>query len=516
VTAAGPARAEGSGSKRSAAILALGALLFAATAGRSLDDPIDWREDDLSAIARSFHREGMHPLYPRIDWRGDGPGYTEMEPPLLSLAMAALYPILGEEPRVGRWISWAASVAALAVFLALARDRLSTLGAGVAGLFYAIHPLAVRVAPEIRPEPLMLLGCVAAVLFFTRWLRSGSRRDQWLALGATAFAVFAKLPALHLGLLFAALVLRQRGRSALRDPKLWGFAAVAVLPAAVWHLHAHGLWREYGNSLGLSNQDHFFGLDLLTHPKPLLDALAMQQAWVLSVSGALGVAVALALGGFRRWLELEVWWVAAIALYLGLAAPLTGQGWAYYYHVVAVPPAALLVGGAAETFAAVLRAPGRSRRRRLGVVGACLLAAALLQTGARTLGVLRERGALGEVAPDPLLSCAREFAQHVAPGTPILVSGGACRDPWGRRKSHHRPYFFYWLDCRGWQPCREEHSLELVEAVAARGAQWFIAERRDLHRLPGYETELRARFPVAAECEAAVLFRLRPDPQAGT
>jgi hypothetical protein len=493
----------------SAAILALGALLFAATAGRPIDDPIDWREDDLSAIARSFHREGSNPLYPRIDWRGDGPGYTEMEPPLLSAGMAALYPVFGEEPRLGRWISWAACVAALAAFLALARDRLSPLGAGVAGVFYAVNPLAVRVAPEIRPDTLMLLGYVAAVLFFTRWLRSGSRRDQWLALLATAFAVFAKLPALHVGLLFAVLVLRQRGAAAVRDPRLWLFAGAALLPAAAWHLHAYGLWREYGNSLGLSNQDQFAGLDLLAHPKPLLDVLKIQQAWVLPVSGALALGAALALGRFRRWLELEIWWLAAIALYLAIAAPLTGQEWATYYHVVAVPPVALLAGGAAETFAAALRAPEGSRARRIGAVGAGLLAAALLQSGVRSLAVLRERGALGARPPDPLLVCAGEFARHVAPGTPILVTGGRCRDWTGRRKSHNRPYFFYWLDVRGWQPCREEHSVELVDAIAARGAQWFVAERRDLDHLDGYEAALRERFPVAAECQAAVLFDLR-------
>jgi hypothetical protein len=485
-------------------------VVFAAPAGGPIDDPIDWREDDLSAIARSFHREGIDPLYPRIDWRGDGPGYVEMEPPLLSAGMAALYPVFGEEPRVGRWISWAASVAALAAFLALARDRLSPLGAGVAGLVYAVHPLAVRVAPEIRPDTLMLFGYVAGVLFFTRWLRSGSPRDQWLALAATAFAGFAKLPALHVGLLFAVLALRQRGPSAVRDPRLWRFAGAALLPAAAWHLHAYGLWREYGNSLGLSNQDHFAGVDLLTHPKPLLDVLLIEQAWVLPVSGALAVAVALALGRFRRWLEFELWWLAAVALYLALAAPLTGQEWAYYYHVVAVPPVALLLGGAAETFARALRAPGRSRQRRLGAVGACLLAAALLQTALRTHEVLRERGALGEVPPHPLLVCAREFAQIVAPDSKILVTGGRCRDWAGRSKSHHRPYFFYWLDSRGWQPCREEHSIELVTATAARGAQWFVAERRDLHHVPGYEEALRARFPVAHECQAAILFDLRP------
>jgi hypothetical protein len=67
-------------------ILFLG-LFFLGAWIRSLDvwRPVDgrvresWRECDYAAVARNFYREGMNILYPRIDWRGDGPGYAEME-----------------------------------------------------------------------------------------------------------------------------------------------------------------------------------------------------------------------------------------------------------------------------------------------------------------------------------------------------------------------------------------------------------------------------------------------------
>jgi hypothetical protein len=62
------------------------ALFFLGAWIRSLDvwRPVDgriresWRECDYAAVARNFYREGMDILYPRIDWRGDGPGYAEM------------------------------------------------------------------------------------------------------------------------------------------------------------------------------------------------------------------------------------------------------------------------------------------------------------------------------------------------------------------------------------------------------------------------------------------------------
>ena len=48
-----------------------------------------------------------------------------------------------------------------------------------------------------------------------------------------------------------------------------------------------------------------------------------------------------------------------------------------------------------------------------------------------------------------------------------------------------------------------------IEALAARGAAFFVAERRDLGRKPGLEEALRARHPLMASCEAALLFDLR-------
>jgi len=86
------------------------ALFFLGAWIRSLDvwRPVDgrvresWRECDYAAVARNFYREGMNILYPRIDWRGDGPGYAEMEFPVIPWTMAALYKIFGYQEVLGR------------------------------------------------------------------------------------------------------------------------------------------------------------------------------------------------------------------------------------------------------------------------------------------------------------------------------------------------------------------------------------------------------------------------------
>jgi hypothetical protein len=44
----------------------------------------------------------MYILYPRIDWRGDGPRYAEMEFPIIPWTIAALYKIFGYHEVIGR------------------------------------------------------------------------------------------------------------------------------------------------------------------------------------------------------------------------------------------------------------------------------------------------------------------------------------------------------------------------------------------------------------------------------
>jgi len=65
----------------------LGAGIRALDVWRPIDGSINppWREADIASIARNYYREDMNLFSPRIDWRGDGPGYVEMEFPIYLL-----------------------------------------------------------------------------------------------------------------------------------------------------------------------------------------------------------------------------------------------------------------------------------------------------------------------------------------------------------------------------------------------------------------------------------------------
>ena len=105
------------------------ALLIAAACVRAIDvwRPVDgsvrqsWRETDTGAIARNFYREDMNILLPRIDWRGDGPGYVESEFPIFPWTAACLYHVFGYHEEFLRVLSYLLSLASCLIFLRLAQ-----------------------------------------------------------------------------------------------------------------------------------------------------------------------------------------------------------------------------------------------------------------------------------------------------------------------------------------------------------------------------------------------------------
>src|SRR5690242_5171455 len=110
------------------AALALGLVLRGVDVWRPMDGTIreSWRESDMAAVARNFAREGMDIRYPRIDWRGTGPGFAEMEFPLSSWLTAVGYRVFGVHEEIGRILSFVFNAAGAVVFALIAVELLST------------------------------------------------------------------------------------------------------------------------------------------------------------------------------------------------------------------------------------------------------------------------------------------------------------------------------------------------------------------------------------------------------
>lgn len=540
------------------ALLGVGILLRAVDLWRPVNGTVReaWRECDIAAVARNFYVEGMNILYPRVDWRGDGPGFAEMEFPGLSWSIAGLYKIFGFHEELGRIIPFAFSIASLLVFLRLATSYLKPTASVVAVAFFVAHPLGIRISNSLQPEAAMLCLLLLAVYGFMRWLEQGGSRWFWLAAAGTSCALLAKINALHIGLLFFGLLLVRKGISSLWSRRIWVLALVAVLPAALWYAHAHRLWMEYHNSLGLSNEYHWVGWDFFTNPRFLLGILRIELLFVWMPLGWLvgGYALRKERGPTVQALLL---WLGAVFVYYVVTSRTTSEDWAIYYHVVSVPPAAMLFGSGAGLLverwgrgawgglcaAFVLGLAMVAGRLVLGFSPNIPVAVAVTVTTAAVLTASAFREGLPKrlflwrtrvvdslvlfsaassfvffgfrVAKDvhprhmqAMYECAEQIRPTISEDALIVASGGRKVDEDGYPLAINAPYLFYWLGHKGFNLAIEDQSIAALTELACRGAHFFVAERDALAQQAGFEEQLRQRFPLLAECDELEFFLL--------
>jgi 4-amino-4-deoxy-L-arabinose transferase-like glycosyltransferase len=545
-----------------------------------------WREADVAAIARNFEREGMNILYPKIDWRGDGPGFVEAEFPLYPWSVAVLYRMFGQREELARVLSFMLLLASCGVFFQLARSLLRPAGAAVALAFFALNPLHVRLSSAIQPEPLMFLCYLVAVQAFLRFLDDeAGRRYYWLSLGATVLAVLAKLPALHVGFLMAALALDRHGIGAVKRWDMWLFALISLLVPAVWYAHAHSLWLTYGNSLGMSDEAYariLTGGLFRAWPVTLPGVVRIEVSAVWTVPGAF-VGLLGVWGARRSWTARFVaYWLGSLAAFYLLTSSTTGFEWATYYHIVSLPAAALAIGLGAEwaldtasrvtpparrvmsvtlsataclTLLGLLVVSGTAGRRRLLLLALGFFVAwALTSVFAPASGIQSTHGVAvpeGKVDNEhrvhsqlfralaaglgflcvgmclvlsadrvrlqmhpanhmKLYECTQSFRRPLGEGL-IAVTGGANTDLHGLLVSaHHAPYFFYWLDRKGFALADSELSLDHLEELRRRGSRYFIAEGARLATRPEFVARLHATYQLLGACDGAELFHLTP------
>ena len=524
-----------------------------------------WREGDIGCIARNYVRESMNILEPRIDWRGDGPGIAEMEFPFFPWLIAVGYKAFGYHEITGRVIAWIAGILTLWCCWRMARDLLPEFAAIAALAFLAFSPPLVRISSSLQAEGFMMLFYVLAVQGFLKWLREDTWANWAFGAVATSAAILAKLPAAHLGFLFALLILGKEGWQVVRRPRVWAFATVALLPGIAWYGLAHRYYVVYGNSLGLSNMHHLLTWDVLTSPAHWMRLFEIEFDLVWMPTGPIVAAVAIAAYRNHPATRIALAWLAAIGIYFVVTLRTNGSVWAAYYHVVVVPPAALLIGLGADACAAWL--PPRPHVERIGwglagggllaslaaravfpdisigklllIVGSFVFAARLLplignagsgiSRSAFPDGVVRSSvGVIGAVALSGTLvfearnvywefrrsglenlhACAESFAPRIPESSLIVVTGYHRIFEGGYIRPYNASYFFYWLDRKGWNIPIEDQNLPYLEGLIARGARYYVAEKDVLNEEPGWESTLREKFSVVEECEDAILFSL--------
>lgn len=479
----------------------------------SMFDPV--RETDVAGIARNYYEEGMNLFLPRIDWRGDGPGYTESEFPLFPWVGACLYHVFGYHEELLRVEALILSMATCALFCKLASEKLRPIGALAASGIFALNPMSVRMGSSIQPEPLMFFAYFAAGYFFLHWCEQQKRRDYWLAMLATAVAILAKLPAIHIGLLFACLCFQHFGWRAVLRKDVWVFAVLAVGVPMSWYVYARTLWVEYGNSLGMSNEAYLrigSGNFLQTLRDTLQGNVEAEVFWIWTVGGVVLGVFGLPRAFRKPHQRFIAFWAGALALYYIVSGRTTGESWAVHYHIVSLPVAALLIGkavvGIEERLNWLVEGEPLGRFRRYALMGACgigylVMFVTVLDQVRHMRWFLRPHLYWG------IYDSAMQFKEHIEPGSLIVASGAFEKDQYGLPRAYNTPYYFYWTHSKGFTLGDSDQNVEKLTELRSRGAKYFVCERKSLKNAPGFEDELRTQFRVLSENDLALLVDLR-------
>lgn len=325
-------------------------------------DPWSWRQSDVAAIARNFYEGGFHFTRPQIDWAGNQPGYVGTEFPVLPFLAALVYKSAGVQEWIGRIQGVLFFIAALPFFFGLVRRIFGEVAAAWATFFYAFAPLSIVASRAFMPDVPSLSLAIIGAWFFLRWVEED--RMRWLIWSAVlmSLALLIKLPTAIIGapLLYLSVAAPNafgaEGKEIgghgpplqrLLRGELWLFAAVALLPSAIWYWHAHRIATEF-------YPYHFFGaggfriMNIAWYWGIVRQTAFSSLTLTLFVLALLGAMVA-PRGKHSRFFH---WWLAAMLLFVFVAGYGNRHQW---YQLPLVPIAAALAGAACAWLATSVR-----------------------------------------------------------------------------------------------------------------------------------------------------------------
>ncbi|HEX8899490.1 MAG TPA: glycosyltransferase family 39 protein [Chthoniobacterales bacterium] len=320
-------------------------------------DPWSWRQSDVAAIARNYFENGFHFTRPQIDWAGNERGFVGTEFPILPFVAAIFYKSFGVEEWVGRVQGVLFFVLALPFFFGLVRRIFGAVVAGWATFFYAFAPLSIVASRAFMPDVPSLSLAIIGMYFFLRWIEE--ERFRWLILSAVliSLALLIKVPMAVVGaplfyLAVAAVYDRRKSSDAedgghrppLQRWEIWFFAAVVLVPSAVWYWHAYRIAERF-------YPHHFFGaggFQIMT--LAWYWGIVRQTAFSSLTLVLFALAIFGALIGPRgKFVRLFHWWFAAMLLFVFFVGYGNRHQW---YQLPLVPIAAVFAGCACAWFAA--------------------------------------------------------------------------------------------------------------------------------------------------------------------
>jgi hypothetical protein len=474
------------------AILALGVALRLQHLTAPLADAHNWRQTQTAMISRNLSRDGFNLWSPHVDFYCtelcSTSGLLVLEFPLYNAIVALLANIFGLQEILGRLVSILFSIGAALLLYYLTKHISGVPTALFAVLYFVLSPISIFYARAFMPESLMLFAGIGALVFFHKWLKEERWPTFTVAVVFTIATFLVKFPMIHIIIPMAYMAWSKYGFGIFRERTLALFAALFLLPSAIWFVH----------SVTSPN----LGMSWVTSDLNLLRSKELYQVmWnrlgqdVLTSIGRILFVVGLLLGPRRTEERVLGVWLGAAILYVLVFG--RGNIVHHYYQLPLVPIASIYIG---KTMAQLPRL-GFQRLWRLPFTALLIVA-----TGVESWTTVKPW--YGEEIPN--LYRFAETVKRVTPtGVPIVVSSSLANfAPWD-------PRLLYAFDRKGWNICPADLPWQ-IDSLYQRGARHLVIYPTD-----GLDADLvghlrtRSRALTVPDQMGGAIFELAPSP-AGT
>ncbi|HEY2989184.1 MAG TPA: glycosyltransferase family 39 protein [Candidatus Binatia bacterium] len=482
-----------------AEILPLAGLVVLAAALRLIDvaqpyvDEWSYKQGTIAMIAENFYRNSFDLFYPQINWAGPVPGYIGTEFPLVPFLAALLYVPFGVQEWIGRSVSVLFFTASVPFFYLLVRKISNRRSALFAAAVYTLIPLGVFAGRSFISDTTSLGFAVAALYLFSEWLdRPEDLKLMAAAALTTALAILVKLPAIILGLPLLYMAWERHGTGVWRQPKVWAFAALALIFPAAWYAHAYLITLSYP-------PHQFAGSDGIALAEPSFYAFIARRLATSSLTPLVtaGMLTGLFLPVTGKYGRVFHWWLAAICLFIVVAGNGNRHPW---YQLSMVPVAAAFAGRAFDLALGKLKTITRSSRVEWGA-GVALFGA-LAVTSYIYIKPLYDPWAM------PLWTAGHEIERITSPDAlgVFVVDGDSSGIYYSRRKGWHA------MDSSTWgQPADSGEAIAKLEQLRSQGAGFLVFTRYTVWWLDYYrefQKYLDSRYRREAQNDDYVIFDL--------
>ena len=103
---------------------------------------------------------------------------------------------------------------------------------------------------------------------------------------------------------------------------------------------------------------------------------------------------------------------------------------------------------------------------------------------------------------------AKQFKPLMNENGLLVANGMAKVDALGRSVAGNAPYFFFWLDRKGFTLHEDEQTMEHLIALKNQGARYFIVEKSYADRAPDFYKKVFEKFRVVSKTDSAYLVDL--------